>query len=155
MFIFNINFTLTQFSPFPHFCCNILTPSPAHNRKPHNMFFMLISIKYYSDPASLFFFFNICFQEDQQINGEGLGMRISIQYFCTLRTQPSQIPDLTMQSEATKQHRPAKRFKETQTTAVTLILILRINCFNMFCWITEERRLSGVRVSNVWLCFVL
>ena len=38
MFIFNINFTLTHFSPFPHFCCNILTRSTQY--KPHNMLYL-------------------------------------------------------------------------------------------------------------------
>lgn len=80
MFIFNINFTLTQFSPFPHFCCNILTSSSQYFYKPHNMLFMLISIKFYSDPASLFSFFNTYLFPRGPIDklGEGLGYPFSI-----------------------------------------------------------------------------
>ena len=48
--------------------------------KPHYMVFMLISIKYYSDPA---YFYSVQYLFPRgpiDINGEGLGMRISIQF---------------------------------------------------------------------------
>ena len=87
MFIFNINFTLTQFSPFPHFCCNILASSWLYFYKPHGMIFMLISIKFYSDPASLFLFSIFVSKRTNRYKRGRLRNEDIHSVFCTLRIQ--------------------------------------------------------------------